>query len=262
MTQNVETKPVNGAKQQTGGRPRKSFPLMSFQETLILPKGILDFGVNGKINRLTLLDKLAWTPGSSKTRVLISSSSKYGLTTGSYKASSLLVTDEGRFLLDSSSPSRKIRETQFELAINKFEPFSKLYEKLKNERLPDDEVLKDEFGGVEVKESDRDKAAKVFTENLRFLGLVREISGKDYVRPVDEMLVEAPGIGDIAPEPRNAESFIETSAPVEENGNTAVAKRRPALHIDIQVHIDPTSSADQIDQIFASMARHLYGPES
>lgn len=33
----------------------------------------------------------------------------------------------------------------------------------------------------------------------------------------------------------------------------------PSVHIDIQVHIAPDSSADQIDQIFASMARHLYG---
>ncbi|MFA5910650.1 MAG: DUF5343 domain-containing protein [Vicinamibacterales bacterium] len=33
----------------------------------------------------------------------------------------------------------------------------------------------------------------------------------------------------------------------------------PSVHIDIQVHIAPESSADQIDQIFASMAKHLYG---
>ena len=32
-----------------------------------------------------------------------------------------------------------------------------------------------------------------------------------------------------------------------------------ALHIDIQIHISPEASADQIDQIFASMAKHLHG---
>lgn len=35
----------------------------------------------------------------------------------------------------------------------------------------------------------------------------------------------------------------------------------PALHLDIQVHIDASASPDQIDHIFASMARHLYGRE-
>jgi hypothetical protein len=33
----------------------------------------------------------------------------------------------------------------------------------------------------------------------------------------------------------------------------------PALHIDIQIHISPEASATQIEQIFASMAKHVYG---
>lgn len=33
----------------------------------------------------------------------------------------------------------------------------------------------------------------------------------------------------------------------------------PSLHVDLQVHIDSSASADQIDAIFASMAKHLYG---
>lgn len=36
----------------------------------------------------------------------------------------------------------------------------------------------------------------------------------------------------------------------------------PALHIDVQIHIDSTASAEQIDQIFASMARHIYKKHS
>jgi len=33
----------------------------------------------------------------------------------------------------------------------------------------------------------------------------------------------------------------------------------PSVHIDIQIHISPEASTDQIDQIFKSMAKHLYG---
>ena len=40
-----------------------------------------------------------------------------------------------------------------------------------------------------------------------------------------------------------------------------LASEYPALHVDIQVHIDSSASAEQIEQIFASMARHLYGRE-
>jgi hypothetical protein len=37
-----------------------------------------------------------------------------------------------------------------------------------------------------------------------------------------------------------------------------VQQNTPTLHIDIQIHISPESSPEQIDQIFASMAKHLY----
>lgn len=40
-----------------------------------------------------------------------------------------------------------------------------------------------------------------------------------------------------------------------------LASEYPALHVDIQVHIDASASAEQIEQIFASMAKHLYGRE-
>lgn len=33
----------------------------------------------------------------------------------------------------------------------------------------------------------------------------------------------------------------------------------PGLHIDIQIHISPEATPDQIDKIFESMSKHLYG---
>jgi hypothetical protein len=33
----------------------------------------------------------------------------------------------------------------------------------------------------------------------------------------------------------------------------------PTVHIDLQIHISPEASPEQIDIIFASMAKHLYG---
>ena len=39
---------------------------------------------------------------------------------------------------------------------------------------------------------------------------------------------------------------------------TSGGQAQPSLHIDIQVHISPDASPDQIDQIFSSMAKHLY----
>jgi len=43
------------------------------------------------------------------------------------------------------------------------------------------------------------------------------------------------------------------SSPTEQVSNVV-----PSLHIDVQIHIPPDASAEQIDHIFASMAKHLY----
>lgn len=40
--------------------------------------------------------------------------------------------------------------------------------------------------------------------------------------------------------------------------STSTTQLTPSLHIDIQIHISADASPDQIDQIFASMAKHLY----
>lgn len=59
---------------------------------------------------------------------------------------------------------------------------------------------------------------------------------------------------------------IEEHATPGDPGAAAVPTPRigsvPALHIDVQVHIDSSASAEQIDQVFASMARHLYSKSS
>jgi len=38
-----------------------------------------------------------------------------------------------------------------------------------------------------------------------------------------------------------------------------IGRVTPSVHIDVQIHISPESTEKQIDQIFASMATHLYG---
>jgi hypothetical protein len=40
--------------------------------------------------------------------------------------------------------------------------------------------------------------------------------------------------------------------------NAGSTTQKPSLHIDIQVHISADASPEQIDQIFSSMAKHLY----
>lgn len=40
-----------------------------------------------------------------------------------------------------------------------------------------------------------------------------------------------------------------------------IQTNRPNLHIDLQIHISPESTPEQIEAIFASMEKHLYGAD-
>ena len=263
MTQETTFQHLEDHTPRRSRGPGKPFPPITFEEAIFLPKSILEHGFGGEIQRLTLLGEVNISPSSSKTRNLISGSYRYGLTEGSYSSSSLSVTGAGRTVLDSDSPSRQVQVKGFELAIGQFDPFKQLYEKLKDNRLREGQVLHDELKRSGVSESDCSHAAEIFTANLRFLGLVDDVAGNEYVRSIERVDEESPTNSDNNPsELLIDDNSVESVVPEGGNGQLARPNNRPGLHINIQVHIDPTSSAEQIDQIFASMAKHLYGYES
>jgi len=65
---------------------------------------------------------------------------------------------------------------------------------------------------------------------------------------------DAPKVHDVNPSP---------VAPIIKDANTpANTGNRPNLHIDLQIHISPESTPEQIETIFACMAKHLYGVDN
>lgn len=83
--------------------------------------------------------------------------------------------------------------------------------------------------------------------------------------------------GDAVPKPRRTRTAASTRKPSATTANDSSTGGRdesgsgtkreqakgdgPNLHIDVQVHISADASTDQIDAVFASMAKHLYGSE-
>ena len=251
---------VSPGRRRTRG-PAKAFPLLSLEKAAQFAAEIDRYGVSGQIQRLTLLDKLNISPGSSGTRLLISGSNRYGLIAGNYNGPSLALTNDGKVLVSPDSSAGLKRERAFALAISQFEPFSAVYERLKEKRLPDESVLRDEFGRAGVSTADAATAAGIWIENLQYLGLIQPISGSDHVRDLD--LIQSPE-DESGTEPSSDESedsgerLLKPLDPPEKPGINVNA-REPSVHIDVQIHIDATATAEQVDQIFASMAKHLYG---
>lgn len=59
--------------------------------------------------------------------------------------------------------------------------------------------------------------------------------------------------------PQKEQPSEETSPQPETTAAVAQTKTLPTVHIDLQIHISAEAGPEQIDEIFASMARHLYG---
>ena len=254
----TEQTDIDRPESERSGRGRHSyqFPAQSFEEALALPTAILQHGAGDQMRRLTLFDRLNRSPESGPSRQLVSTSGRYGLTTGGSGAEYLALTSSAKIVLEESRPEGERRQNAFGLAIEQFDPFEKIYDRLKNKRLPASDVLIDEVGQVGVPEADRPRAAAVFISNARYLGLIREISGSERLLPIEQVVEE---LSDV-PVTLGTEAFVPQER-TPSRAHAADTLAEPSVHIDIQIHIDSSASPEQIDQIFASMARHLYRRE-
>ena len=244
---------VTSTEQKRRRRTAKNFPLSPFHDVLVLAQTIHEHGLDGQLRRITVFDRLGRSPDSSTSRQLVTDSGRYGLTSGSYQAEYLKLTEEGAKVVNPEMTPLERRRTEFELAVAHVQPFTLLYERLKGKRIPASDVMHDEL--TSIPQQDRALCARVFMENARHLGLVQELAGAERIISIEQALE---GLPDKPPQlPPNQESkHEEVEKPLPRT------PKEPVVHIDVNIHIDAGASPDQIDAVFASMARHLYRRES
>ncbi len=254
------------ANPQSGRRSgRKPWPVNSLVEVMALPTTIKDEGFDGRMRRVAVFDHLDRSPDSSLSHRLIASAVKYDLISGSRNSDHLELTADGETAVAGDPQSDLgIFETLYRSSIDQFELFQRLHDRLKDKPKPSTDNLEDVIEQLGVDKSDCAQVASVFSENLMYLGLVQELpNGGERVISFDQAKNERTTTG--------ISEFVESSVnekqeevPVSEAPR--LAKRAfaesPSVHIDVQIHIDSNAQADQIDQIFASMAKHLYGASS
>ncbi|MDE3104424.1 MAG: hypothetical protein KGK08_04545 [Acidobacteriota bacterium] len=171
-------------------RRERKFPVITFEEALVLASAIQEHAGGQKVRRLTLFEKLDQSPDSNETRRLITASNQYGLTKGSYNAEYLELTPMGIDATGEDIPVAKQTSARFELAIKRIQPFSTLYEKLKGNKLPAREIMMDNFTEEELPVEERAECVDTFVLNAKFLRLLRTISGSQRLVPIEQVLEE------------------------------------------------------------------------
>ena len=183
-----EKEPVASTKTQK--RNIKNIPTMAFEDVIVLAEAIWECASGKKVRKITLFDHLGKSPDSGPSRTLISSSSKYGLTSGGYQAEYLELTELGGIASNPDSTPRVAAEAKFKLAIDSNKFFSHLYETYKTMKVPTNKVLEDcvvEFG---IESHEAKQCVETFIVNAKYVGLIKTLSGAQRLISIEHLLDE------------------------------------------------------------------------
>lgn len=212
---------------QGKGRKRtvRNFPAAPFKESFEFARRIYEIGGGQPIRRLTLFDELGKSSESGASRMLVTTSSKYGLTKGSYTAEFIELTSLGLKVVGHNVSRREQERAKVEAAIFSVPPFASLYQKIVSNKLPAISVLVDSIKDFGVSENAAEEAADTFIVNLRDVGLLKTLSGAERVVSVDMMLDDLPGLGQ-APQTELDMTYARTGSTGVEEGHETVHARQ------------------------------------
>jgi len=166
------------------------YPTAPFEDCLVLVQAINTHASGEKVRLLTLLKHLDMSPSADSTRVLITNSAKYGLTTGSYQAEWINPTELGKQATDPSIDAKSRLAARFKLAIERISPSNGLYNQYEGERLPSREVLQDALITLGEPKERVTSYVDLFIVNAKFLGIIVTIAGSETLIPIEQALEE------------------------------------------------------------------------
>ncbi len=83
----------------------------------------------------------------------------------------------------------KLPLSQSRLAIEAITPFNSLYQKFKGGKLPAPEVMKDALQEVDL--DDRHECVDIFIGNAKYVGMLKVVSGAEWILSIEEVLAES-----------------------------------------------------------------------
>tara|TARA_B100002049_G_scaffold184962_1_gene141932 strand:- start:791 stop:1735 length:945 start_codon:yes stop_codon:yes gene_type:complete len=126
--------------------------------------------------------------------MLVTNASKYGLIKGSYASEQLELSLEGRKVCDDNTSPREAARLKAKLAILDIPPFQTLFDKFVGAKLPPRAALIDSMKEAGTEEEHLEEGVDTFIVNLKFVGLLQNLSGADRVVTVEHLMDTLPGL--------------------------------------------------------------------
>jgi len=242
--------------------PKSYFPPKTLKEALSIPKAIFEKNAGNPMFRITLATELNLTPEGRVFRGLITASSGYGLTSGSYKAERIELEQRGNDIARGNVEA--IYEALFSVEL--FQRFHEYFGTGGSGGIPSEKAakdfLKDEYG---VPDRQVNGILANILENARDWHLIQDTAGGERFVPHKLAMETAKKTVELEPaEPvPTASALLEAAvaeSPVEKPAKPAV-RVVPNLQLNIEIHITADTPDDKIKTIFRNMKEYLLTDE-
>ena len=231
--------------------PGKSlFPPVSIGEARQIADTVAQTNAGQPTRRLDVFNVLGKAPDSGPSRNLVTSSSGFALTTGSYRAETISLTDLGRRLAIDRDASAAVD------AVLGVDIFGKFFDTYKDKSIPADVAGKSFLADSGIPTARVQACWDLVLENGRQVGLIREMSGAERVLPREHAVELLGG----QPQAEAAAGRRE----VQEEHREDQHRRKPTLpsvNINLEIHLPGDATPEQYEAIFSSMRKHLIDDE-
>ncbi len=218
----------------------RPYPTDELEEALTIARAIKLENAGQPMTILDLAQAISRKPNSSAFRSLITSSNKYGLTTGGYKGADVTLSAKGASVvapLDESESFRALIDAALEPT-----PFRGFYSKYDQNKFPQDQiainVLEREF---DIPASVSKECLELLRRNAGFVGILRDIGGSIYVDISSGNVAKG--------EPNSVPSITENTEELpheEANGNNGLSDNT----IPVLPHVSEKSIVEENKRIF------------
>jgi len=171
---------MNEVRKAKKKRSSTKYPKYSLLKSLEIAKAINDNNAGNPFNRLSLAEALGLSPSSSKFRMLITASSKYGLTKGSYNAKAISLTPLAISILKPKTEYEKI--SGLKASLYNVEFYKKIFTKYNNHQIPKKQLFKNILEReYEIPQAVTEQCYNLIMENAKDLGVLQKLRGNLYI---------------------------------------------------------------------------------
>jgi hypothetical protein len=157
-----------------------AYPKNSLIDALRIAQAIKDHSAGKPYDRLDLAKALGISPGSGAFRTLIASSTRYGLTTGSYTAKELALTPLGTTIMYPKGPEEKA--DGLKKALFSIDLYRRFFTDYDNNKLPDVEYLENTLNRTYgIPTDDCKDCYRMIVKNAEELKILDDFSGAKWI---------------------------------------------------------------------------------